>query len=200
MTSTNIPNLFVQVQAHFTALSFAGTQPICSWGFDTDAGFDPGLFGPEVGAWMNILLAPLSSQLGLNSVRVVVGADGGPPYVFQDYPTPGSSGTATGGVASPQTCALVKWSTSVPGRAGRGRTYLPGPSEDAVTNTGQLDPGFVTDMDAAVLEWRTETVSVGLGSLVILHPVGSPLAADPSVVTVATTEGQVATQRRRNRS
>lgn len=136
-----------------------------------------------------------SASWHMTLARLVIGtSDPSAPIVFE------ASGDETGGGSSegiqPATCLLVRKKTLLGGRAGRGRTFLPGLVEGGVSPAG-----FLTGDTAAVLAageaWWDEIISTGLDSTpVLLHTTDEH---EPSVITAFEASSQVATQRRRLR-
>lgn len=136
------------------------------------------------------LLDTMADQVALDSVHVKFGPNAtGPAGDF----AVGSSGTGGNGGAA-QVAVLVRKSTPLGGRKGRGRMYLPGVPES------QVDPGgFLATGVAASYQTRASAFLGGLAAatipMVLLH--GD--STTPSLVGALTIDGTVATQRRRQR-
>ncbi len=150
--------------------------------------------------------ANMAPQLGndyfAEGVTLYVGQDGGPPLVFQ------STGARQAGSSSmntlPQNSAyLIRKRTGAAGRRGRGRIYLPGVPEAAVSNTGVLVASQITAVQAAATGWFSELTAptFGLASPpVVLHrSEGIGVEPPPTVITSFSVAAQIATQRRRLR-
>lgn len=107
------------------------------------------------------------------------------------------SGTAQG---LPNNCALlVRKVTDTPGRAGRGRMYIPGVNEENVNSAGVLVGGFQATAQALVNDWQADLLAVvGLNSLVLFHTEGGPISTPSDIFSLAV-QPQIATQRRRMR-
>jgi hypothetical protein len=92
---------------------------------------------------------------------------------------------------------LVRKVTALGGRAGRGRMYLPGPTEADVNEAGAILGARVTSLQAALNDFLTQMVADGDGP-VLLHGVGSPIST-PTPITSFSLDTRAATQRRRLR-
>lgn len=106
-------------------------------------------------------------------------------------------GTTSDDGAGPQVAALCQKITAIGGRAGRGRFYLPGISENSFVESGQLGDTFIGNLNASLVSWL---LGMGTADLtpVLLHAEGSPVES-PTPITTIVCAGQIATQRRRNR-
>lgn len=102
------------------------------------------------------------------------------------------SGPITGGLGTPQVCALVKTLTAKRGRSYRGRIYIPWASEQNVTN-GRVDSGNVTAGQSAWEAFVSDMAGDGCDLVVASYK----LATAEDVIAVLF-ERDVATQRRRN--
>lgn len=134
------------------------------------------------------------SFLGVTLYR---GQDGGPPEVYESVSVP-HAGT-NGGPALPPNCAfLLRKHTSVGGRRGRGRMFIPagvGVGEDSVPATGVM-----AEAQRAALETRYRDWIDFLGpDPVLFHDSESPGSTTPTPITTFTLEARLATVRRRLR-
>lgn len=130
-------------------------------------------------------------------VRVTVGNDG-PPIIGEFLPN--IVGTASSTNTPPQNCSvLFKKTTGFGGRKFRGRLYLPpiNLSEASVNNVGMLTSGYISDAQAAMDRWTTNTGALvdGFDGECLLHS-GSEDPTQPVDVFI---ESQIGTQRRRLR-
>lgn len=95
----------------------------------------------------------------------------------------------------PATAALIKLTSGLVGRANRGRIYLPGFVNEAnISDDGQLSPAALANVQD-LADNLVDFLAARQATLVVLH--GTELT--PTTVTAAVAQGQVATQRRRNR-
>lgn len=102
------------------------------------------------------------------------------------------AGQATGGSdVVPQACPLVSLRTGVRGRSYRGRVYLPWPSEGSIAS-GSLGSSQQTTMQSA---WTAFVTAMDATSAPLV--VASYKNASQALVTTATVEQLLATQRRR---
>jgi hypothetical protein len=116
-----------------------------------------------------------------------------------------ASYSAAGGVADspcpPNTCALVRKLSILPGRRNKGRLYLPGIREDQVDGAGNLNSSLRTALQTAMDSFHSAVEAIGsggLGQMVILHD-SSLGTAPPTTVTGLQVQSLAATQRRRMR-
>ncbi len=114
----------------------------------------------------------------------------------------GLDATATsnqpGGVSlpseAPQVALLIRKVTAQGGRSGKGRMFLPGVNEGAVSG-GVLDAGSVAVVDAAFEDWLAAH-STAQFPVALLH---AEAGISPFIVLEMATQSLVATQRRRIR-
>lgn len=124
--------------------------------------------------------------------------DSAPPYASFDIPISvvggGSNPTA------PQVSALVKKTSLVAGRQGRGRSYWPGVLSDTnVEDDGTIASGKLTSLQGVADDLVAALNVAPLQGFYILHGEGTPLADTPTATIQYTVESRIATQRRRNR-
>lgn len=145
-------------------------------------------------SWVSNVMPDLGNNLILSVVRVKFG-----PI------TTGPSGEASSGAAggdgtngaSPAVSYLARKHTDFGGRAGSGRFYIPGVTENAINVDGSLTSAKRTDLTDGITSFAAALVVANLDP-VLLHGVGSPLVA-PTPITSFTVDPFVATQRRRQR-
>lgn len=190
-----IPNNFAQAN-----LIFGGTQyPL---GAQVTIGLDiiAGSATPTIAAnalidnYTTNLAPEICNECRLTGVLVKFGPEATGPSALVPASVSGSAGT--GGVAS-NVAFLVHKVTTLGGRAGRGRFYLPGPREANVSESGAIDTGTVTGLQTALGAFLTQMVADGDGP-VLLHGETSPLSV-PTPITDFVIDARVATQRRRLR-
>lgn len=154
-----------------------------------------GAFGEAWGTF----LRPSSRVTG---VYLTIGSDGG-NYTLYVTPSVAIVGTSTA-EKLPQNCAyLVQKITTRPGRAGKGRCFLPGIApETSVDDVGVLTSGAITSAQASCDEWL-EGLDGGYSAvstpMVLLHNAGIPGGSTPTPVTALRIDSRIATQRRRLR-
>lgn len=157
------------------------------------------------------LVSSMTTDWGLVKSELKVGPDEtGPTF---EVSTPLFAGTDAPPTCTPQVAYLLTKRTSVGGRRGRGRMYLPGVKESNVDGGGNLSGGalaalqveateLVTLLAAAdlpmVLEHGPETVWVLVDGQPRRQPVPGPIP-DPDTVNSLTASSLAATQRRRLR-
>lgn len=149
--------------------------------------------------WDDAWRGDTSNAVTLLGADVVVGQDGAPLSGFVPYPTSGAG--ATGGTSSeklPQNCALlVTKQTSLGGRRGKGRCFLPGVLNEAgVDAVGQLTEADRAAWQLNCNEWRSALEDVDL-PMVVLHE--NPPALAPTPVISLVVDPVISTQRRRLR-
>lgn len=172
----------------------------CGLGVDlSDAGGDMDAVGVKVGeGLMDIVEASMSSSITLVACDVVAGQDGGDP-VTTTVPI-NHAGTDGDFPLPPNTALLVKKSTALGGRAGRGRFFFPGfASFGNLSAAGVLGDVYRDALQDQFNDWHDflNSTVVGISTPpVLLHATASPV---PSPILSFTVDGKVATQRRRLR-
>lgn len=113
----------------------------------------------------------------------------------------GTVGGAAGALIPQNTAYLVHKRTSVAGRSGRGRLYIPGVQEGNVSTVGRVADATVSAWNVALQTFLEDVKVTGIiDELVILHSTPGAYALDtPAVITSLTMDPVVATQRRRLR-
>lgn len=146
------------------------------------------------GALGNTVMAQLHNDVALTSCLVKFGPDAtGPSGVF----TGAIAGSQTDEAMTPNVAFLVRKTTALGGRAGRGRFYLPGVPENSANEAGVVTGTAITNMQSELDDFLIAVGAADL-NLVVLHGVGSPITA-PTPLTALQVDGRVATQRRRLR-
>ena len=107
------------------------------------------------------------------------------------------AGQAANGNLSPAQSYLIKKTTALGGRAGRGRSYLPGVPEEQVSDDGTVDSTFRGNLETAWIDMWAAAAVAG-AEPVVLHGVGSPIST-PTPITGFAVDTKIATQRRRLR-
>jgi len=139
------------------------------------------------------IAANLSNDANLTSILVKFGPDATGPSAIEAANVLATGGT--GGV--PNTAFLVRKDTALGGKAGRGRMFLPSVPEASVLQSGVLNSGVVTALQADMDSFFAGLASQGLVP-VLLHGDSSPLTT-PTPITGFSVQSVVATQRRRLR-
>nr|CRY94151.1 hypothetical protein [uncultured prokaryote] len=148
------------------------------------------LYGIADDTW----LQSLTELTVLESVDVKFGPDAtGPSGTFGGT----ANGTSVSQGASPAVCFLVQKHTALGGRAGRGRMYLPGVSENAVTEQGAVSQQYIDALNSQWATFLTDASNAGMDP-VLLHGVGSPISI-PTPITSFSVSAIAATQRLRQR-
>lgn len=122
-------------------------------------------------------------------------------YIAQD----GTPGTGIGDPLPTQSCGLVSYQYNLSGKQGRGRNYLPFPTEDDNAADGLPTAGYMTDADTFASAWNPVSLVVtgsGVGPPTatitgcLYNPYGAIPVKIPTVVS-RTIRKKWATQRRR---
>ena len=145
-------------------------------------------------SWNTNLLDFQPSFVSFETVRVKYGPEATGPT---GEAVGGGSGGSPGNPTSPNVAYLVRKSTAFGGRAGRGRFYMPGVTEDNIDGGGVVLPAGRAAINTGLDDFRTGLESID-SPIVLLHGVGSPLTS-PTPVTDLSLDARVATQRRRLR-
>lgn len=183
-----IPEGFAQFEFVHT-VSGVSEQAMCTFGAELVDPFDIAQVLAVRDIWQSRIMPFLSDTVTLREVRARV--DAGVIGTVSSTTAGGSASAA----ATPQVCYLVNKATGVPGRAHRGRLYLPGVTEGQVLPSGGIVSTFVTAMNT--------TLGLLLGDLVTafsdMHLLHSSEAVTPTPVTSLTLSSLCATQRGRLR-
>jgi hypothetical protein len=143
----------------------------------------------------------LDSQVTVGPATIRVGQDGGDPLSVEGSDT--QVGEESSGMLPPNCALLVRKATSLGGRRGRGRCYIPWVTqENAVDDVGTLDGGSLTARQSDATNWLLDLQAGTTGDfptpMVILHDSsGAGVEPSPSVVTGLNVDALIATQRRR---
>lgn len=145
----------------------------------------------------------INNAYALTGVSLYVGQDGGPPAVFES--TEAEAPFTLTGNALPQNCAvLMRKRTSLAGRRGRGRCYIPGILEASVDSKGLIAPASVDAWQASADQWMdwldgTEPGSVAYPPVVLHRSEGIGEEPPPTPVLLFQIDEILATQRQRLR-
>lgn len=190
-----IPEGFAQINAIHTGNGVpTGAQWTLAVGLDSFTG------GPEDLAkafelWIldSDLYDNIGSDVTMSSVLVKFGPNATGPSWLEPANEPGTGGTGS----SPQVAYLTNKGTSLGGRAGRGRAYLPGVPEANVNSNGNLVSGVANAVSLSLAAVIAAANTDGCIP-VVLHAEGSPLTL-PTAITSWSCNAVAATQRRRLR-
>lgn len=192
---TVIPNGFAQANFKYTGdgLLTGGENTL---GLDVQASAGtPLTIAEDLSVlWESFWAPSITSTVVLSSVLVKFGPDATGPSAEFPCNIPGEVG---GAAASSAVCYLGKKITSLGGRAGRGRLYIPGVPESEVGPQGDLDDTWVGNFNTAMAGFMAGLNSADLPP-VLLHGADSPLSV-PTLIQQIVIDGMVATQRRRQR-
>jgi hypothetical protein len=114
------------------------------------------------------------------------------------YTTAGTGGATP---APPNVAVLARKVTSLPGRANKGRMYIPGPLETNIDGTGLMTAGTIASYDSRFTNFLAAIAAApagGFGLMVILHNQSVSTPAPTNVDQLKCMQ-LVATQRRRLR-
>lgn len=137
--------------------------------------------------------ADIADSYTYRGVVLRVGQDGGPPVIAEF--TANVPGTNTNPAPTQNVAVLVRKSTGLGGRRGRGRMFLPAfcLGEDGVAANGVLEGGTRASIQSSVDTW------MGALTPFLLHDSAPTPVPEPTPVTSFTVDLTVATQRRRLR-
>lgn len=140
-------------------------------------------------------MSTMSSDWSLLGVRLRTGAASGvgPTFLYTSFQAGGEAGQAI----FAQCAVLVRKTTNLGGRKGRGRMYFPGLHSTHVDSGGTISSGTLTTLQTAFETFANDLLdSPEIDRLVLLHSAGGPA---PTTIQALTVEGSLATQRRRAR-
>jgi hypothetical protein len=142
------------------------------------------------------LMAPFASFVGVKVQRLS-------PTLTQ--PVIGNAnagaGTIAGDMMSPQTCGLVSKKTDVGGRKGRGRLYIPFPSEADNAAQGIPGPTYLTSSNDVAVLLTTDVALSGTGTTASVHAIlynALDGVNSVKIIRQAVLNGGWGTQRRRS--
>lgn len=189
-----IPSGFAQVNLKFTGTN-TPTGAEVTFGVNYLDGLTPLQVAEAVDGAVgdSSIMSPCASQTALTTISVKFGPNATGPSV--DLTT--SHTGANGDSETPNVTWLIKKSTALGGRAGRGRMYWPGVVEEETGVDGVIIPSDVTAFQTAADLFFDELAANDV-PMVLLHGEGSPIS-EPTLVTALTVDPRVATQRRRLR-
>jgi hypothetical protein len=178
-------------------LDFSGsgvpTGAVMTWGMN-----NPGLVTPH--AMADVVANSLDTRnvkllydnsVNLSNIHVKNGPDATGPFYDRATVLPGER---VGEVGYPGAAVLIKKSSASGGRKNQGRMYMPGICEGDIAIGGVIEASYLALCQATWNAIFGDLSGSGPG-MVILH---SGVEA-PTVITGLNVEGQIATQRRRNR-
>jgi|KBSMisStaDraftv2_1062788.scaffolds.fasta_scaffold395624_2 hypothetical protein len=112
----------------------------------------------------------------------------------------GFPGTKTSTPSSPNNATLVRKLTSIPGRHGKGRMYLPGISAIDITSGGKMNSAYTAGVVVALQNFQAECTALHF-NLMLLHnpPKSGGPAPFPSPITGWLVDGLIGQQQRRLR-
>lgn len=155
----------------------------------------------DVGRIANILRDGLTGRFDsgwtLGPTHVVEG--GTPPMVWDDTGT--EAGTIVIGTdVTPAVALVVSKSTGLLGKPFRGRLYLPGLSEAAVSEAGIVDGTFVNLYQTAFDDLQDDLIAdAAVESLQLFHDETSPFANTPTTIQSFVVRNVIGSMRPRQR-
>lgn len=187
--STRIPIGSFETILHFSAPGQDG-DIITSFGWSGEP--DEGSEFLAIESEMNVIMGNINNHVVLTTIDVVVGSSNPVDRVFS---IPSGVGGGAGGSMLPINNAfLVQKLTPFGGRRFRGRAYLPGVSEGAADDSGQLDSGVADGLQANIDSMVAGMDGINGYTPRLFHQ-SSPFT--PSPVTVLNVSPFIATQRGR---
>lgn len=181
-------------EAAFHHMQLGTTRPaVCTLGLEYDGDDFEGDAVEAVGGWVG-LMGKLSSVVSFTkaTMRNQIG------IVWERaYLTPGGD---TGEAAPYNTAYLVKKTTSSPGRANRGRMFLPGVNEVLLDSNGIINGSKITGLQTGLAAMKSTFEAYNFRPT-ILHnsPTGGGAPIGPTPIAAFAIQNQIATQRRRLR-
>lgn len=166
-------------------------------GVDTTGGVPiDSIFANQLLSTAHAQLQPMvSADLTLGPGHVISGQDGAD--IRYDGSAAAIAGTAAAGMSPNNTAWLLRKNTTMGGRRGRGRLYVPGVPDTSSNGIGLLtSPALSLAQTCATLLESALTGLAGIDNCVLFHET-APFTPTP-IVTI-TAQPRVATQRRRMR-
>lgn len=196
-----IPVDYVQCNLVF-GLNGDSEPMVCTFGLHLadEASATPALADAIMNEWAIAWSSGINLDYSIDEV-VLYGFNGlGPSEVTVSTLAPiQMTGTQT---PLPQNCAiLVRKRTDLAGRRGRGRMYVPGLSEAAVSPTGVIESEWLAGLQTRADNFlEALQLTVGINDMVILHrSEGAGTEPAPTPVLSLVVDERIATQRQRLR-
>ena len=190
-----IPDGFAQV-TFFMSGAGAPTGAACTLGVYNPGDDNASQIAANVGgAWEDNIMPEICNDITFTSCRAKRGPTETGAFADVAFST---AGTLAGACVAPNLAILVTLETSLGGRRGRGRFYVPGAQESDVDEAGNLSNTRVGLMNAALAGFQGDILTAGYG-VVVLHSDGKSALPSPTSVDQFSTATLMATQRRRMR-
>lgn len=189
-----IPPGYGNLQWTFRTIN--GQDALTAMGVRLEAADPPTVLAGAVAAFEDNLSAFVQDGWRGEDVRLIVGtSDPSASLVYENGPWEGGSATADG--LPPNVSTLIQKKTLLGGRHGRGRMYLPSPTEGGVDAYGVFSETQFDALVDAVTGFGTDLAGVdGVAELVLLHTDDD---VEPTDLTGLFPSRSVVTQRRRLR-
>lgn len=187
-----IPEGYSLVRLDFSG-SGVPTGAVMTFGLNNAALLTPATIADDVGSALDTNNVKLlyDNSVSLTNIHVKNGPDATGPFFDRATVLPGER---VGEVGYPGAAVLIKKSSALGGRKNQGRMYMPGISEADIALGGVVEASFQALCQST---WSAIFAELdGSYGMVILH---SDPADTPTGITALNVEGQIATQRRRNR-
>jgi len=155
----------------------------------------------QVLKFINAWTSELDSEVTVGPATLRVGQDGGPPLSVEGSLT--DNGEETGGMQAPNCNLLVRKSTNLGGRRGRGRCFIPWVLLDAaVSDVGRIDSGSLAVRQSDAESWLAVLATTSPGTyetpMYVLHDTrGAGTEPAPTLVTALSVDSLIAVQNRR---
>lgn len=172
-------------------------------GFSAEVGADPNAYAQAMGNSFTAagsLIETVANVYRLSRTLIRLGQEDDPP-LLGEWPT-----NVIGGVAQPavpqNTAYLLRKTSAMSGRSGKGRMYLPGVTEGSVDATGTLlaiTVSAINDLCETYLNLIASDVETPAPMYILHDPTTTGFLYSPTPVTGLSCDGRVATQRRRLR-
>lgn len=195
-----IPAGFCQVNFFFVGVGLPhGAQVTLGLDHTATAGFDPSDVATAVEtSWATAVMPDFYvAAINMNKILVKFGPNTTGPSAELSTTQAGSGGVTAD---SPNVATLVHKNTTMGGRQGRGRMYIPGAASTIMDADGVINPASVAQLQGDVDDFYTQLTSFGLLPVVLRGDTDPPPPiTTPEPISGFTVDGTVATQRRRLR-
>lgn len=187
-----IPAGYSQVNLRFTGVYLPNGAEMV-FGVDNTVGATPDAIALDVeNAWVTADMdANQTDGVTLSSILVKNGPNSTGPSAERGVSSTGDKTTPGWG---PQVSFLIRKSTALGGRRGRGRMYMPGGAEADINGAGQIEAATLTALQTDCTAFLNALLAADC-PMVLLHSD----ATTPTLVTALTVDATAATQRRRLR-
>lgn len=199
MPELNVPNGDI-ILALYHRITGYSRDLVCTVGIGIDEGepFDQAAVNGLFTNWANSMKPCVAPELTFTkAIAYWKQPLGYVPFVSNSAPIVGtSSGTCT----TPNTAVMIEKQTGRPGRAGRGRMFMPGVSETFISPNGDLSGAILTQFGISLAAvYAFQTAGASIFDDVLLYHQDDNVDPTPTIVNSYVANARVSSQAKRFR-